>query len=125
MLRIPLSQQLVKLKTIYSSQTEHHYELGLSYLEHLIAQPRHQPFFAYVHVKYLHYPYIDKVHPEARWDLYLSEAEIGKVKSNLANKLPSKDIFKILLTLTRLIVSNDQTEKKFEKLRGKNFDSAA
>lgn len=60
-------------------------EPKLEFVKKRILQYRKRPFFAFIHIKYMHFPYIDTLNPGTRWDRYLTPAEKSRVE-NLLNE---------------------------------------
>lgn len=94
-------------------QHVNHIQPRLQALKSRISLFRRRPFFAYVHVKYMHFPYMDEVNVNANWDRYLNEDERRHVErifdepQNLYRRIP------LALTLSgRLDLLNQFPEYK-------------
>ena len=72
---------------------------GLKNLKDLILTKRQKPFFAFVHIKYMHYPYIDLTNPNSNWDIYLTENEKSYVRDIIYSpkKFPNNILMPLIL----------------------------
>ncbi len=97
--RIPSDAVFVGPKIVSADQYVHDFKLPMDYLRSRMLMPRLKPFFAYVHVKYMHYPYIDKVNPGSNWAKFLSVDERARVEKLLADKKSHESLpLKLMLT---------------------------
>lgn len=53
----------------------------LEFVKKRVLEFRKNPFFAYIHIKYMHFPYVDQLNPEPGWDRFLSAAEKARVEA--------------------------------------------
>lgn len=97
--RLPSDQVFVGPQTATANQYVHDYQMPLELLRTKMMEPRVKPFFAYVHVKYMHYPYIDKVNPDVHWDRFLSPTEKARVE-RLLRDFSSDESLPLKLVLT-------------------------
>lgn len=72
----------------------------LDYLKNRLSLFRSRPFFAFLNVKYMHYPYIDEVNANPQWDKYLSAEEKKHVSEVLGSRHLLKDRLPFALTLS-------------------------
>lgn len=99
--RVPLQKArqagIENAEEINDSLFEKDYKAYAELVKNQILLPRSSPFALIVHVKYLHYPLIDRFNPEAEWDFYLSAEEKARVTEYLAH--PEKYFRKLPLLL--------------------------
>ncbi len=74
-----------------ADETVHQVYPKLQYLRSRLSLHRPRPFFAFAHIKYMHYPYIDRFNPDSGWDRFLSAEEKAHVERVLqATELPEE-----------------------------------
>jgi len=98
---------------------EKNYKQDWEILRREILKRRHKPFAAVVHVKYMHYPYIDRENPEAEWDFFLDDNERATLKEYFAD--PAKYISKLPMLL---LLSGDVDLVKHHPVIGRGYDPA-
>jgi arylsulfatase A-like enzyme len=97
--RIPSDVVAVGNRFATADQFVNDFQLPMAYLRSRIEQPRLKPFFAYVHVKYMHYPYIDNLNPGMDWAKFLSPEEKARVEKLLSDKTSHESLpLKLVLT---------------------------
>jgi arylsulfatase A-like enzyme len=97
--RIPSDAVSIGDRIAPPDQFVNDFQLAMAYLRSKIEQPRLKPFFAYVHVKYMHYPYIDRLNPGMAWAKFLSSEEKSRVEKLLSDKKSHNSLpLKLILT---------------------------
>jgi len=66
-------------------------------LKNLVSQRSTWPFFLTAHFKYMHYPLVDEINPDAEWDYFLSAEEKSRVSEYRSH--PEKHLEKTPLLL--------------------------
>ncbi len=65
----------------------------LNFVNGRVALYRRRPFFGFIHIKYMHYPYIDSINENSGWDKFLSPQEKSRVEKILNDsQLPEEQI---------------------------------
>jgi hypothetical protein len=96
-LRVPLKYSRrtgVNLSTaVDNNDFEKDMSETLADLKRRITAAGHKPFFLMAHMKYAHYPFIDRFNYDAEWDHYLNKVEKNKIIDNLSH--PEKFYYKL------------------------------
>lgn len=107
MIRIPEGEAKIKLlRSDDQKQTEKSHTVMSEYLKNILRGEYFSPFFMVALFKYMHFPIVDDVNPDAEWDHYLSKEQKKYVKDLRAHpeKYPDK------LPLLLYLFDNPQTE---------------
>jgi len=83
--QLALQKAVVDADAVNDSLFEKDYKTYAELVKQQILLPRSAPFFLIAHVKYIHYPLIDRFNPKAQWDFYLSAAEKQRVAEYLSH----------------------------------------
>ncbi|MGE4131772.1 MAG: sulfatase-like hydrolase/transferase, partial [Bdellovibrionales bacterium] len=100
--RIPMLKSLQdpKLEEINDNDYEKDYKGFLHVVRSSVLAPRLKPFFLLTHIKYMHFPLIDRFNSDSEWDHYLSAAQKMRVADYMAHPEVYYDKLPLLLMLT-------------------------
>jgi arylsulfatase A-like enzyme len=76
-----------------------YYAEDMQKLKDRILSPRENPFFVVAHIKYLHYPLVDKFNPDSGWDRYLDDGQKKHVEDMRADPGKYADKVPLLILL--------------------------
>jgi len=75
-------------------------EPKLKFVKYKLNEFRKRPFFAYIHIKYMHFPYVDRLNRDAGWDRFLNEKERARVAALLAEPAAMRDRLPFAMALS-------------------------
>jgi hypothetical protein len=88
LLRVPIKKTwnpVFKGEVVDNSDFEKDIRPTLEYLERSIKAAKDTPFFLIAHVKYLHFPLIDRFNSDSGWDYFLNDQDKAKVNEYLGH----------------------------------------
>ncbi len=75
-------------------------EPKLDFVKQRILAHRKRPFFGYIHIKYMHFPYMDNLNDKSRWDRYLSPEEKARVEVLLSEPARAREKLPFAMALS-------------------------
>lgn len=106
--RIPLRRFPEAGEIINENDFEKDVKSTMRQAKKLILSRHNEPFFMIAHIKYMHYPFIDRFNLDSEWDYFLSQDEKQRVKTYIENpqKFYRKLPFLLLLTNDARLAAN-------------------